>query len=130
MIEKTLHIWTDGSYDPASHTCGWAFVVKSGSLILAERYGTDVPDGAEAHWNVAGECVAVVNALQYAQSVWGLMSKFASLNFSWTKGHAGDRMNERADELAKLAIRQHLNLKILEPEPAAKSQLSLEGMGR
>lgn len=46
-------------------TCAWAFVVYDGEEELYRLASTEVPAGAEQHWNIAGECCAVVRAVEW-----------------------------------------------------------------
>jgi ribonuclease HI len=48
-----------------------------------------------------------VKNIELWQELDSLASKY-SINWYWVKGHNGDTLNERADELANIAIREYL----------------------
>ncbi len=62
-----VEIYTDGSYNPATKVVGYAFIVVSDVKVLytySERFINSEP---AVHWNVAGELLAVLKALEYCK---------------------------------------------------------------
>jgi len=66
----TVEIWVDGSYvSREPHVAvGWAFIARKDGEELHRASGSDIPPGAEKHWNVAGEIVAVLKALEWCEA--------------------------------------------------------------
>ena len=54
---------------------------------------------------------------QLIQDIKATMSKFASVEFTWVKGHGKDRYNRLADLLANIAIDQYFGRDIKYPLP-------------
>jgi len=67
---RSVEIWVDGSFvrDKRRVAVGWAFMVREGGQEVHRASGTDVPPGTEKHWNVAGEVVSVLKALEWCRA--------------------------------------------------------------
>jgi ribonuclease HI len=68
--KKGVHIWVDGSFvkKGARSSVGWGLAVMRDGQEIHRDAGTEVEDGFEAQWNVAGEITAVLKALEWCRS--------------------------------------------------------------
>lgn len=69
-----IHIYTDGSFNQDTQTCGWGYVIVDDDQRFAIKRGY----GAWKKWsnsrNVTGECVAVIKALEAFDNI-GLINQ-------------------------------------------------------
>lgn len=65
-----IHIWVDGAclqHAADGMRFGWAYVILKGDQEVHRASGSDIPEDARQHRNVAGEIVAVLKALSWCQ---------------------------------------------------------------
>ncbi|WP_168879208.1 ribonuclease H [Rhizobium sp. P28RR-XV] len=62
-MQATLHIYTDGSFDAASNSGGWAFVVLEGDRQVHSASGSDIGSS-----NNAFEVLAAVKAMSWIEA--------------------------------------------------------------
>ena len=84
--DKPIKLWTDSKY------------VKDGITQWIAKWRTN-------QWRTAAR--KPVKNKDLWQKLSALNEKL-SIEWCWIKGHSGDRNNERADELARAAIENHL----------------------
>ncbi len=66
-----IEIWVDGSCFPQANgslRLGWGFLVKKNGVEIHRDKGNNIPHAAVEHRNVAGEILAILNAIQWCQS--------------------------------------------------------------
>jgi ribonuclease H-related protein len=66
-----IEIWVDGSCFPQANgslRLGWGLLVKKNGVEIHRDKGNDIPHAAVEHRNVAGEILAILNAIQWCQS--------------------------------------------------------------
>jgi len=124
---RKVKIWTDGACDPNPGRGGWA------AVLTYNHHTKELSGGKEHTTNNEMELVAVHEALcalkepcsvtvhtdsrlviNWLTGEWqcnaypelrdGILGLGHDLDFKWVKAHNGDRLNERADVLAKAAI--------------------------
>ena len=124
---RKVDIWTDGACDPNPGPGGW------GAVLTYNRHTKELSGGKTDTTNNEMELVAVHEALKalrepcrvtvhsdsrlvikwltkewqcnaYPELRDEILAMGHDLSFAWVKAHNGDRLNERADTLAKAAI--------------------------
>ena len=75
---SAIHIWVDGACIQQANgnlRLGWAYVVRADGEEIQRDSGSDIPDHARQHRNVAGEIMAVLKAVSWcqAQGIWTII---------------------------------------------------------
>ncbi len=62
-----VEIYTDGSYNLTTKVVGYAFIVVSDGKVVYTHSEKLINSESAVHWNVAGELLAVLKALEYCK---------------------------------------------------------------
>ena len=96
MTGERVAIWTDGACSGNPGPGGWGVVLRYGDAVR-EACG-----GEALTTNNRMELMAAISALVSLKRPCAIdLFTDSSYVWHWVKGHAGDPMNERADELAR-----------------------------
>lgn len=136
-MNKSIHIYTDGSCDPNPGPGGWAFValyknfemVDSGGLkyttnnimeitavIEAIKFGNEI--GTDVELRIFTDSMYVINCAtgkwQRKKNIelWkahDAVAKNRKVSFTWVKAHNGNKYNEIVDKLAKKETEKNKN---------------------
>ncbi|NKB81673.1 MAG: hypothetical protein GKS05_07280 [Nitrospirales bacterium] len=71
LANDGIHIWVDGAclqHAKGGMRFGWAYLVIQGERELHRASGNDIPENASQYRNVAGEIMAVLQALTWCQA--------------------------------------------------------------
>ena len=122
-INSTAEIWTDGAYKPFTNQGGWAIVTKEGTTQFGGVKDTTnnrmeltaVIEAIKLFDNAKYDKCIIYSDSQYVIStinkgwkknkncdLWDIFDNLdiSNITFVWVKGHDGNIMNEKADELA------------------------------
>lgn len=64
-----IELWVDGAclHESGNLRFGWAYAIRQGQTILHQLSGSNIPDNAVSHRNVAAEIQAVIQGLQHCR---------------------------------------------------------------